>query len=81
MEKAKEFLTVKNIIVAIISIMIILFAFQNLTPVTINFIFFTLKCPLLFLILILFALGLLSGWMFKQKDIKKTINAIKDELK
>lgn len=81
MEKAKEFLTVKNIIVAIISIMIILFAFQNLTPVTINFIFFTLKCPLLFLILILFALGLLSGWMVKQKDIKKTINAIKDELK
>ncbi|EOB3524532.1 lipopolysaccharide assembly protein LapA domain-containing protein [Enterococcus faecalis] len=49
--------------------------------VTINFIFFSMKFPLLFLILVLFLLGMFSGWMVKQKDIKKTIESVKDGLK
>lgn len=81
MDKIKDFFTVKRVIAIVVSILVIVFAFQNMNPVTINFIFFSVKCPLLFLILILFALGTFLGWLVKQKDIKKTIESVKEDLK
>ncbi|EGO2713166.1 DUF1049 domain-containing protein [Enterococcus faecalis] len=77
----KKNFTIKRSIAIIVCILVIIFAFQNMHSVTINFIFFSMKFPLLFLILVLFLLGMFSGWMVKQKDIKKTIESVKDGLK
>ena len=80
-DTVKNFFTIKRSIAIIVCIFVIIFAFQNMHSVTINFIFFSMKFPLLFLILVLFLLGTFSGWMVKQKDIKKTIESVKDGLK
>ncbi|MHC5248135.1 lipopolysaccharide assembly protein LapA domain-containing protein [Enterococcus sp. LJL120] len=77
MERVKEFLTIKRIIGIVVSLFVIVFAFQNWTPVTIDFIFFSVRCPLLVLILILFILGIAIGWLMKRKDVKTAAKARK----
>lgn len=66
-EKVKEVLTIKRITALVIVLLVILFAAQNMNPVGISFIVFTVKIPLLFLILGLFALGILVGVILQKR--------------
>lgn len=81
MEKLRSFLTIKRIIFLIIFIFVIVFAFENFTPTTINFLFFSVKVPVLVLILGLYFLGVFTGWAVKRSDVKKIVDAAQKEAK
>ncbi len=49
-------------VVALLSLSL-LFALQNASAVNIRFLFWSVSCPLALLILILLAVGLVSGWV------------------
>ncbi|KXI13198.1 hypothetical protein HMPREF3205_00858 [Streptococcus pasteurianus] len=44
-------------------------------------IFFSIKLPLIVLIVALYVLGVISGWMFKRNDVKKIVSDVQKETK
>lgn len=44
-------------------------------------IFFSTKLPLIVLIVALYVLGVISGWMFKRNDVKKIVSDVQKETK
>lgn len=81
MDKLKEIATPKRILALIIVILILVFSFQNLNLVELTIIFFSVKLPLLFLILGLYILGIITGWAIKRNDVKKIVEDVKEETK
>ncbi|WP_455723895.1 hypothetical protein [Dysosmobacter welbionis] len=67
METGKKIITLKRVVALLITVCVILFAAQNMNPVGISFIFFSVKIPLLFLILGLFVLGVLVGIILQKR--------------
>lgn len=81
MEKLKKIATPKRILVLVIFILVLIFAFQNLDPTTVNLIFFSVNIPVLLLILGLYLLGVITGWAVKRNDIKKIVSEAQTETK
>ncbi|WP_285017157.1 LapA family protein [Lactococcus garvieae] len=81
MEKLKKVLTPKRILFLIVFILVIVFALKNMSPATISFIFFSVKLPVLVLILGMYALGVFTGWAVKRSDVKKIVDDAQDETK
>lgn len=81
MEKLKKIATPKRILVLVIFILVLIFAFQNLEPTTVNLIFFSVNIPVLLLILGLYLLGVITGWAVKRNDIKKIVSEAQTETK
>ena len=52
MEKFKKIATPKRLLALAILILVLIFAFQNLKPVSLNLVFFSLNIPLLLLIVV-----------------------------
>lgn len=73
LDKLKEIATPKRILSLIILILVLFFAFQNMNLVELTIIFFSVKTPLLFLILGLYILGIITGWAIKRNDVKKIV--------
>ena len=67
MEKIKEFFTLRRSIGLVLILAGVCFAFQNLETVKISFLVLQISTPLVFLILILLALGFLGGWLFANR--------------
>lgn len=67
MESIKEFFTIKRILMLIGIILIILFAFSNLKPVSINFLVSEVKMPLFYEIVGVGIVGFISGYLLKSK--------------
>ncbi|EPI39708.1 hypothetical protein [Enterococcus faecalis] len=51
MEKLKSLATPKRVVALIIAVLVLIFAFQNLNTLELTIIFFSVKFPLLFLII------------------------------
>ncbi|MEY2388067.1 DUF1049 domain-containing protein (plasmid) [Lactococcus lactis] len=81
MEKLKKIATPKRILVLVIFILVLIFAFQNLEPTTVNLIFFSVNIPVLLLILDLYLLGVITGWAVKRNDIKRIVSEAQTETK
>lgn len=67
METVKKIVTAKRVVALLLTVFVILFAAQNMNPVGISFIVFSIKIPLLFLILGLFVLGVLVGIILQKR--------------
>lgn len=81
METFKKIATPKRILFLVIFILVLVFAFQNLKPATVNLIFFSVNIPVLVLILGLYILGVITGWAVKRSDVKKIVNEAQNETK
>ena len=81
MERLKTLATPKRIVALIIAVLVLIFAFQNLNTVELTIIFFSVKIPLLFLIIGIFILGMIVGWTFKRNDLKKVVENIHQDTK
>lgn len=81
MEKFKKIATPKRLLALLVLILVLIFAFQNLRPVSLNLVFFSLKMPLLVLIVALYGLGVLTGWSIKRNDMKQIVNKSQDDIK
>ncbi|NSU67866.1 DUF1049 domain-containing protein [Enterococcus faecalis] len=81
MERLKTLATPKRIVALIIAVLVLIFAFQNLNTVELTIIFFSVKIPLLFLIIGIFILGMIVGWTFKRNDLKKVVENIQQDTK
>ena len=81
MEKFKKIATPKRLLALAILILVLIFAFQNLKPVSLNLVFFSLNIPLLLLIVVLYSLGVITGWSIKRKDMKQIVNKSQDDIK
>ena len=81
MENIKKIFTLKRIIFIIIFILVIILAYQNMSSVSGSFIFFSIKLPILGLILSMYIIGSITGWAVKRNDVKKMINSVQDETK
>lgn len=81
MEKAKEIFTPKRIVALIVLILILVFAFQNINAVELTLILFTIRIPLIFVVLILYVLGIITGWGIKRNDVKKIVENVQNETK
>lgn len=79
MDTLKKIATPKRVIALIILILIVIFAFQNMNAVELMIIFFSVKLPLLFLILGVFLLGIFTGWSIKRNDVKKIVADVQSE--
>ncbi|WP_249641518.1 MULTISPECIES: LapA family protein [unclassified Enterococcus] len=79
MDTLKKIATPKRVIALIILILITIFAFQNMNSVELMIIFFSVKLPLLFLILGVFFLGIFTGWSIKRNDVKKIVADVQSE--
>lgn len=67
METVQKIVTLKRVVALLITVFVILFAAQNMNPVGISFILFSVKIPLLLLILGLFVLGVLVGIILQKR--------------
>lgn len=67
MERIKEFFTMKRIIMLLGVILIILFAFSNLKPISINFLIAKVNIPLFYGIVGVGIVGFISGYLLKKK--------------
>ena len=81
MEKFKKIATPKRLLALLVLILVLIFAFQNLRPVSLNLVFFSLKMSLLVLIVALYGLGVLTGWSIKRNDMKQIVNKSQDDIK
>lgn len=81
METVKKIFTPKRVVALIIFILILVFGFQNMNPVELTIIFFSVKIPLLFLIIGLFVLGMITGWSIKRNDVKRIVGDVQSETK
>ncbi|WP_058212040.1 LapA family protein [Lactococcus lactis] len=81
MENIKKIFTLKRIIFIIIFILVVIFACQNMSSVSVSFIFFSIKLPILGLILSMYIIGAITGWAVKRNGVKKMINSVQDETK
>lgn len=62
-ELKRVFLSIQQIILLIIGVAVVFFAFLNLDPVTINLFFTTVTTSVALLLLVPLAAGLLTGWV------------------
>ena len=53
----------------------------NMSSVSVCFIFFSIKLPILGLILSMYIIGSITGWAVKRNDVKKMINSVQDQTK
>lgn len=67
MEKLKDFFTPKRVIMLIGIILILLFAFSNLEPVSINFLIAEVNIPLFYEIVGIGIIGFTCGYLLKSK--------------
>ena len=81
LEKLKRVATQKRIVGLTIVILVLVFGFQNRNSVELSVIFFSIKLPLIVLIVALYVLGVISGWMFKRNDVKKIVSDVQKETK
>ena len=81
METLKKVVTPKRILFLIIFILVLIFGFQNMKPATVSLIFFSIKIPVLFLILGLYVLGVITGWSIKRSDVKRLVEQANTETK
>ncbi len=81
LEKLKRVATPKRIVGLTIVILVLVFGFQNRNSVELSVIFFSTKLPLIVLIVALYVLGVISGWMFKRNDVKKIVSDVQKETK
>ena len=77
----KRVATPKRIVGLTIVILVLVFGFQNRNSVELSVIFFSIKLPLIVLIVALYVLGVISGWMFKRNDVKKIVSDVQKETK
>lgn len=80
MEKVKEIMTPKRIIILVIVGLFILFASLNFDKITINMLFFRINIPLFFLIIVLGGVGFLAGFLTKRNRDEQTIKSLKKQL-
>ncbi|MPQ21998.1 LapA family protein [Carnobacterium divergens] len=67
MEKLKEFFTIKRTLILIGIILILIFAFSNLEPVSVNFLVAEVKIPLFYEIVGIGVIGFICGYFLKNK--------------
>ncbi|WP_413524502.1 LapA family protein [Carnobacterium divergens] len=67
MEKLKEFFTIKRTLMLIGIILILIFAFSNLEPVSVNFLVAEVKIPLFYEIVGIGVIGFICGYFLKNK--------------
>lgn len=67
MEKLKEFFTIKRTLMLIGIILILIFAFSNLEPVSVNFLVTEVKIPLFYEIVGIGVIGFICGYFLKNK--------------
>lgn len=73
----------REIVVALLVILIVVFLYQNSEKVDFKLIFWTLHIPLIVLVLSFFALGALIAWgynFFKSQEGKRELKRLKAEL-
>lgn len=80
MEKIKEIMTPKRIMVLIIVGLFILFASLNFDKVTINMLFFRINIPLFFLIIALGGIGFFVGILSKHNQKEQQIKSLENKL-
>ena len=54
---------VKNIVVLILTILLLIILFQNLAAVSVQIFFWSLHISFLLLMIIIFAIGIIVGWL------------------
>ncbi|MCO6018327.1 hypothetical protein CKN86_01935 [Carnobacterium divergens] len=67
MEKLKKFFTIKRTLILIGIILILIFAFSNLEPVSVNFLVAEVKIPLFYEIVGIGVIGFICGYFLKNK--------------
>lgn len=81
LKKFRRVATPKRIVGLTIVILVLVFGFQNRNSIELSVIFFSIKLPLIVLIVALYVLGVISGWMFKRNDVKKIVSDVQKETK
>lgn len=74
----------KEIIIGIIIILMLIFIFQNMEQTEFTLFFVKMHFPLVILILMFFAIGAISVWVysyFHKKELKRTIRTLEAKLK
>jgi uncharacterized integral membrane protein len=72
-------MSVKNIVILLITFMTLIIIIQNLEIVKLNFLFWTIQINLLLIILLSFVSGLIVGWLTRMTYNKRKISEIKTE--
>lgn len=80
MEKVKEIMTPKRVIILVIVGLFILFASLNFDKITINMLFFRINIPLFFLIIVLGGIGFLAGFLTKRTRDEQLIKSLNKQL-
>lgn len=80
MEKVKEIMTPKRIIILVIVGLFILFASLNFDKITINMLFFRINIPLFFLIIVLGGVGFFAGFLTKRNRDEQLIKSLQKKV-
>jgi uncharacterized integral membrane protein len=62
---------IKKIFILVIVVLLLIILFQNLSEVPINLLIWTVYVSFLVIMLILFLIGVIVGWLLKSSWIKK----------
>jgi uncharacterized integral membrane protein len=72
----------KNLIVGIIlGIFVFIFAWQNFDITDIDFFYWTFTIPRALLVILVFAVGLLTGWIFTSYKHHKKLDKVQKEIR
>lgn len=72
----------KNLIIGIVlGVIVFIFAWQNVANIDIDFLFWTFTAPRALLVILVFAIGLLTGWIFTSYKHHKKMDKVQKEIK